>query len=498
MLNLNYLKQKELTPQLAARIVLERRACRNHLAPFIRGVFRIVSPADAYKHNWHIDLIAEHLEAVYNQEILRLIINIPPRYLKSISATVAFPAWVLGQNPSKRIMAASYSHFLSFKHSIDCRLVMESDWYKSIFPETVLRYGQIEKRKFETISKGHRIATSVGRGGTTVGEGGDILLVDDPVNPEQAYSEPERNTANRWYDQTYSTRLNDKKKGAIVIIMQRLHQNDLAGHVQKRDEWTVLKIPGEFKKRTIFDLKVVDDLGQVKKTKKILKKDSLLHPKYEGQVEIERSKKTLGSYGYSAQYQQNPSPEGGGIIKLAWFKRYKVLPPLQDVVQITQFWDTAQKSNEVLNAPWVCGTWYSTYDHHYLVHIFRDWMDYPAGKRTVKILAAKWTPHQIIIEDKSTGQSLIQELTRLPVLPFEPVQDKITRLSTESGLVESGVIYLPEEAPWLFDFEEEIQLFPNSTFKDQADMLSMALKFFRTQFLSNQINIGAGQSSVPQ
>jgi len=488
----------QISPKIAAKLLRHRRLCRSNLSPFVRGTFQIVSPGDQYKHNWHIDVICEHLEAVYKKQLFRLIINMPPRYMKSISASVAFPAWVLGQDPTQQIMCASYSHFLAFKHSGDCRLTVESPWYHSIFPNTKLQIGNIEKRKFETTAKGHRVSTSVG--GSTVGLGGNILIVDDPIDPEQAYSELERERSNRWYDQTFSTRLNDKKTGAIIIIMHRLHQNDLCGHVLKKaaDDWTVLKIPGEFKKKATYCVKSVTEIAGARKRKKHIKKDSLLHPDYEGRVEIERAKTTLGSYGYSSQYQQNPSPEGGGIIKLKWFGRYKSLPPMNEVVQVSQFWDTAQKSDEVLHAPWVCGTWYSTYTHHYLVHIYRDWMDYPTGKRTLKNLATKWKPHQIVIEDKSTGQSLIQEVAGLPTIPFEPDADKITRLSTESPLVESGIIILPEEANWLFEFEEEIQLFPNSTYKDQADMLSMALKFFRTRFLTNTINIGAGASSIPQ
>lgn len=485
-----------VTPEIAAKVLLERRACRKNLSPFVKGVFSLVSPGDIYKHNWHIDLMCEYLEAVYKRQILRLMIHIPPRYMKSITATVSFPAWVLGKKPTETILAASYSHFLAYKHSLDCRLVLESDWYKAIFPDTDLKYGEVDKRKFVTTSKGHRLSTSVG--GTTTGEGGNIILIDDPINPEQAYSEADRNRANRWFDQTVSTRLNDKKKGAVVIIMQRLHQNDVAGHVKSKSngDWKILDIPGEYKKRTVFSFKSVDSNGQVKKRKKILKKDSLLHPRYEGRTEIERAKTTLGTYGFACQYQQNPAPEGGGIIKLKWFTRYKSLPDMLDVVQVTQFWDTAQKANEVVNAPWVCGTWFSTYTHHYLAHVFRDWMDYPTGKRTVSNLASKYKPHRIVIEDKSTGQSLIQELEGLPVLPFEPENDKVTRLSTEGALVESGVICLPEKAPWLFDFEEEIQLFPNSTFMDQADMLSMALKYFRTTYAINQIGISSWDSKV--
>lgn len=486
--------QKEIKE--AAKILLWRRNLRNNLSPFIKQVFETVSAGDAYLHNWHIDCIAEHLEAVYKKQILRLIINIPPRYLKSISATVAFPAWVLGKNSSEKIMAASYSHFLAYKHSQDCRTVLQSEWYNQVFPNTILKFGQVEKRKFETIDQGHRTAVSVG--GTTTGLGGNILIVDDPIDPEKSFSETERLKANRWLDLTFSTRLDDKKTGAIIIVMQRLHQDDCCGHAIKKDKdrWTVLKLPGEYQKRTIIEFKEVNNLGEVKKRKRTLKKNTLLHSDYEGRSEIEQQKKTLGTYGFSSQYQQNPTPEGGGIIKLEWFKRFKFTPSGTDIVKISQFWDTAQKPDEVLNSPWVCGTFISTYTAHYLVHVFRDWLNYPDGKKKVKDLHAKWKPNVIVIEDKSTGQSLLQELTGLPTLGFEPEGDKVTRLSTESPSVEAGNIYLPEHADWLFDFEEEIGLFPNSTYKDQADMFSMALRYFRLNHISSLITIRGAKSQV--
>lgn len=452
----------------AAKALLERRKMRKHLSPFVRKVFATVSPGDKYLHNWHIDLMCEYLEFVSRGEITRLIINIPPRYMKSICVSVAWPAWILGQNSMAQIMVSSYSYMLSFKHSQDCRLVLQTDWYKHLFPDVEIASDQNEKRKFTTTKQGHRIATSVG--GSATGEGGNYLIVDDPVNPKMAMSDAERNTANTWFNQTFSTRLNDKKKGVMVVIMQRLHQDDLSGHLLEQGGWEHLCIPAVAEKKTIIDF------GSIHVEREV---GDLLHPDKENKVEIEKAKRTLGTYGFAGQYQQSPSPLGGGIIKISWFRRYATLPSPDQRVQTVQVWDTAQKASEVHNAPWVCGTWILTDNNYYLVDVYREWMTYPEGKQAAISLAAKWNPHAIVIEDKSTGQSLLQELTGLPVIAFEPEGDKVTRLSVESPAIEAGMVFLPDKATWLFDFEKEIANFPNSATKDQADMLSMALKYFQ-------------------
>ena len=440
---------------------------RKHLSPFVKRVFNSVSPGDKYLDNWHIDLMCEYLEAVTAGDFLRLIINIPPRYMKSICVSVAWPAWLLGQNPMAQIMASSYSHSLSTKHSQDCRLILKTQWYQNTFPNVEISSDQNEKRKFTTTKQGHRIATSVG--GSATGEGGNYLIVDDPVNPKMAASDAERTTANTWFDQTFSTRLNDKKTGAIVVIMQRLHESDLSGHLLEQGGWEHLCIPAVAEKKTIIDF------GSVHIEREV---GDLLQPEKENKPEIERAKRTLGAYGFAGQYQQSPSPLVGGLINISWFRRYTVLPSSDQWIKIVQVWDTAQKASEVHNAPWVCGTWILTDEKYYLVDVYREWMTYPDGKQAAISLAAKWNPHAIVIEDKSTGQSLLQELVGLPVIPFEPEGDKVTRLSVESPAIEAGMVLLPSKAAWLFDFEREISNFPNSATKDQADMLSMALKYF--------------------
>lgn len=267
---------------------------------FTQQCFRTVDPAHEYIHNWHIDCIIEHLQAVERGEIRRLIINMPPRSLKSITACVAWPAWLLGQNPSTQIVTASYAHDLSIKHSVDTRLIVESPWYKAAFPETIIAKDQNEKRKFQTTKRGHRKATSVG--GSITGDGGDYLIIDDPLKPDEAPSPVVRKGTNDWIDQTFLTRENDPKTSRALLVMQRVHEGDPTAHLKEKG-WEELILPAYFEKRTIIT---------VNNKKWICEEGSYLHEERLGEDELDTKLVELGMYGFCGQYLQRPSPEGGG------------------------------------------------------------------------------------------------------------------------------------------------------------------------------------------
>lgn len=290
---------------------LRARLLRHDLGAFIAQCFHTVSPHQPYRHNWHIDLIADYLEAVARGEISRLIINMPPRSLKSICVSVAWPAWLLAHNPTMRIMAASYSQQLATKHSLDCRLVMQSAWYRQLFPDTQLASDQNEKHKFATTRCGMRFATSVG--GTATGEGGHVLIADDVMSPLQAHSDSDRQMVNDWFDHTFTTRLDDKRHGAIVLVMQRLHAQDITAHLLEKGGWEHLCLPA-----------IAETSQRWKVGGRIYRRTrgSLLHPAREDRTLMERAKRELGSAHFSAQYQQQPLPTQGGMIQLEWFARF--------------------------------------------------------------------------------------------------------------------------------------------------------------------------------
>ncbi|SPE28557.1 conserved hypothetical protein [Candidatus Sulfotelmatomonas gaucii] len=214
---------------------------RNDFASFIERTFHELNPQANFVPGQYIDLLAATLEKCRTGQTKRQIINLPPRTLKSHAATVAYPAWLLGHDPSKQIICASYGQDLADKHARDCRTLMSSAFYLGLFPRTVLSPEKLSVNDFMTIAQGFRMATSVG--GVLTGRGADIIILDDPMKPEDALSETRRRASNDWYFNTLLSRLNSKENGVIIIVMQRLHQEDLVGEVMEREHWDVLSLP---------------------------------------------------------------------------------------------------------------------------------------------------------------------------------------------------------------------------------------------------------------
>src|SRR5271166_558258 len=229
-------------PLIASSRALLHAVLRQSPLAFLDKCFSTISPGQILVRDWHLSAIAHRLEQVRKGEVRRLIINLPPRSLKSISASVAFPAFVLGHDPTRRLICVSYSAELAKKHSNDFRALVEAPWYRSAFPTTRIGPYKNSEIEIEFTSRGFRLATSVG--GTLTGRGGDIIVIDDPLKPDDAYSEAKRNAANEWFKSTLLSRLDDKRTGAIVIVMQRVHIDDLTGFVQSlSDDWEVLSLP---------------------------------------------------------------------------------------------------------------------------------------------------------------------------------------------------------------------------------------------------------------
>src|ERR1700757_3979154 len=213
---------------------------RSDLGYFAERCFHQLNPQAAFLMNWHIEVIAAKLTEVREGKIRRLIINLPPRHLKSLLASIAFPAWCLGHDPSAQILCVSYAQDLADKLARDCRSIMMSPWYRQIFSTRLAPYRHAVQ-EFITTRQGYRLATSTG--GVLTGRGADLILIDDPLKPEEALSEARRNATNNWYANTLYSRLNDKRRGGIVIIMQRLNEDDLVGNVLGQEPWEVVCFP---------------------------------------------------------------------------------------------------------------------------------------------------------------------------------------------------------------------------------------------------------------
>jgi predicted phage terminase large subunit-like protein len=441
-----------------------------NLEDFIKNSFSILNPSTKFLPNWHIDLIAYKLNEVAKGNIKRLIINVPPRSLKSTCVSVAWPAWLLGHDPSRRIMASSYSQILSLKHSLDCKRLITSKWYQQLFPDVKICSDHNRVNKFITTGSGYRFATSVL--GTATGEGGNYLIVDDPHNAIQAASPILRKKGVEWFEQTFVSRLDDKKNGAIVIVMQRLHEDDLTGHLIKKKNhfWHVLTLPALANGETIYKFNNRTIIRQDKEP---------LHAKREDIKEIEQTRIELGDYAFNAQYLQNPITKLGKCIKYEWLKKYDNAP--KEFIRLVQSWDIACKIGEK-NDFSVCTTWGETLNQYYLLDVVRERLDYPDLKKIILSKASNWKPGAILIEDKASGIAMIQDLTRqsdLTILPIKVSINKLNRFAAISAMFESGQVILPNSAPWLVDYENELLNFPGSTHDDQADSTSQFLNYIR-------------------
>jgi len=448
-----------------------RALLRQYFCAFIQRSFRHLNPQTSMQMNWHIEVIAAKLEACRRGEIRRLIINVPPRHLKSICASVAFPAWVLGLDPTAQILCVSYAQDLADKLARDCRSLITSAWYKATFP-TRLSTEKQAVQEFVTNRQGFRMATSVG--GVLTGRGADIIVIDDPLKPDEALSDSRRQSANEWYDNTLYSRLNSKERGCIILIMQRLHEDDLVGHVLAQEKWEVLSFPA------IADRDEEHVVETALGTRRFVRREGeLLHPQRESRDVLDGIRKTVGEYNFAGQYLQAPAPPGGGMVKEEWFKSYGPTEKPQSFDRIVQSWDTANKASEVSDYS-VCTTWGMKGKDIYLLDVLRRRMTYPDLKRTVLQQARLYSSKFILIEDSASGTQLIQELGRdgLSGLKARKAdRDKVIRLSTQTSLIESGFVYLPREAGWRADYLREITIFPNCKFDDQVDSTSQALAF---------------------
>ena len=394
--------------------------------------------------------------------------TLPPRNLKSICASVAFPAWALGHDPTLRIICASYSSELAAKHARDCRAVMESPWYRQVFPKTRLDRAKTAEMEFATTARGFRLATSVG--GTLTGRGGNLIIIDDALKASDAMSDLRREAVNAWFRNSLISRLDDKARDRIVVIMQRLHADDLVGYLLNRDEgWKHLSLPAIAQGRERFDL----GNGRVF----IREPGEALHPEREPLETLDRIKTTIGTYEFSAQYQQDPMPLEGGLIKWSWFRSYDDAPERQPTSFVSQSWDSASKAEEIHDYS-VCTTWLRHGDEHYLLDVTRLRLEYPALKRLIVEMANRYRPDAVLIEDKGSGTQLIQDLRDggevLPIA-ITPEADKITRMYAQSAKIEAGHVLLPREALWLDDFRTEILQFPRGRYDDQVDSVSQYL-----------------------
>jgi predicted phage terminase large subunit-like protein len=473
---------------------------RRSLKEFTKRSWQTIEPGRDFHDNWHIDAISEHLQAVVEGKIRRLIINIPPRHMKSISVAVALPAWTWTIQPQKRFLFASYASSLSIRDSVKCRRLIDSPWYQQHFGQTFQLTGdQNQKQRFENSQTGYRIATSVD--GALTGEGGDIIVIDDPHNVREAESSAVREGVLEWWDQAMQSRLNDPKTGAFIIIMQRVHEKDLTGHILANElgqEWDHLCLPARYEighpTPTVSSLGFNDPRTE---------EGELLWPERIDEPTLQNLERSLGSYASAGQLQQRPMPKGGGILRAEWWVPWDK-PDLPEIEYVIQSWDTAfstkEKTSYSARTTW--GVFKSRGQTNAIVlDMWYDRVTYPELRRIAQEAYNSYEPDAVLIEKKASGQSLIQDLrvAGVPVIEYLPDRDKEARAHASSALLEDGRIYFPSDKKWAKNLIDICAAFPATENDDIVDTCTQAwLRLRKGWFVTHSQDYDDDDSELPK
>ena len=446
---------------------------RNNLAMFIARSQMVLQPHKPYIHGPHIEAIAHQLERCMRGDIRFLIINLPPRYLKSVCCSIAFPAFLLGHNPHLGITCLSYGETLALDLSRSCRKVMQSREYAELFPGTRLSTAKNTEEIFYTTAGGSRRAVSMN--GANTGLGADFLIIDDPIKADDALSPHRREEVISRMKNTLLSRLNDKKKGCIILVMQRLHMDDLTGYLLEQGGWTVLSLPA------IAEAYEEIPLGGGRVWKR--SPGGVLLPDYETLEDLNQLRRSMGDFSFLPQYQQRPIPENGQIFLWDKFQFYDTPPLFKNGDRYVMSWDTAMKDGE-LNDYSVCTVWQVYQEkYYYLVDVIRKKMLYPELLKTVYAEAHKYPLVHLLFEDAGSGTILYQTVSEKYDLPIDEVHciqpegNKATRASAITNLIEEGRVFLPRQSPLLDPFKNELLQFPNGRHDDQVDSMVNFLRW---------------------
>tara|TARA_R110000751_G_scaffold48207_4_gene107575 strand:- start:1169 stop:2593 length:1425 start_codon:yes stop_codon:yes gene_type:complete len=449
---------------------LYKELAERSLRHFIKQAWSIVEPSYVFRSNWHIDAISDHLEALRNREIRQLIINIPPRCMKSLAASVFFPSWVWTNEPSAKFVYASYAQTLSVRDSMKMRRIVTSEWFQKNWP-IQLETDSNQKIKFENVATGYRIATSVE--GIATGEGGDFVACDDPHNVNEAESVAKREGTVTWWDETMSSRLNDPKTGCRFIIMQRVHDRDITGHLLETGGWEHLCLPMEYdpKRKCIIETTGFKDPRS--------KEGELLFEEHVGQKEIKTLKTNMGPYAYAGQYDQNPVPRKGTMLDVDNIDvRAEPSAPIKREVR---GWDkagtegggarTAGVKLAILTNGKICITDVVKFQ-------FSAAKREKAIKNTAEMDGKKI---RIYIEQeggsggKESAEGTISNLAGFKAYHEPPRGDKEVRAEPLAIQLDVSNVEVLARG-WTAEYIDELRKFPVGKFKDQVDATSLALK----------------------
>lgn len=491
-----------------------KRRCEESLAKFVKESWHIIEPGSPYIHNWHIDFICEHLEAItdgvqfedgtyYN----RLLINVPPGAMKSLLTSVFWPAWWWGpkNEPHKRFLCASHSQGLAIRDSTKMRRLVQSEWYQSLWGDRVVLTGdQNSKLKYETTATGFREAVAAG---SITGSRGDVVIIDDPHSVEGAASDAMRSSTTEWFLEAVPTRLNNPEKSAIVVIMQRLHESDVSGVIlEKKLGYDQILLPMRYDPgRAASTLLGIEDPRS--------EEGELLFPARFPEEVVDRDERVMGPYAAAGQFQQSPEPRGGGIIKRDWWQRWErpTYPPFDYIIAsldtaytvkqendpsamtVWGIWSSGDQVAQITRAPTSDGEMLAVLERKYnedrprvmLMHAWTERLEFHDLVERVRETIERYGVEHLLVENKAAGHSVAQELRRVygsddfSMQLLDPKnQDKMARLYSVQHLFAEGLIYAPERQ-WTEMTINQVAQFPKGKHDDIVDTVSMALRHMR-------------------
>lgn len=454
----------------------KRTACKLSLYNFLVFFWDTIIQ-DEFVDNWHIKYICDEIQKVAENVFARkpleynLIINVPPGTSKSTICTIMLPAWCWVRDPTTRIISGSYAADLAIEHAVKSRDLLKSDKFRFIFGNLInFKQDMDLKKSYENTRGGARIIAATG--GQVTGRHGHLIIIDDPINPKQSLSDVERQNATNWIDNTLSSRKIDKKMTPTILIMQRLAEDDPTGHQLEKDGVPVKHIclPAE-----------ITDLDNIKPHEmEKFYTEGLLDKNRMDKITLRREKINMGSRQYAGQYLQSPVAAEGNLLKREWWSFYEILP-MEKPIRTVQSWDTAFKKGQE-NDYSVCTTWKQFQHGFYLIGFFAEKLEYPQLKIQVDLLYNLFKPNNILIEEKGSGISVIQDLKQNSALPITGIKvdsDKIARANMASPMIEARNVYLPTHADYTERIIEQCSGFPNVKFDDIVDSITQFINWAR-------------------
>lgn len=455
-------------------------AARDDLHLFLSLIFRYIEPQTPFVDGNHFRVLATAFENVISGKTPRLLVAVPPRFGKSMLGSVALPAWALGREPGLKVICASYGDQLARGFAQKSRDVMVSPTYQSIFPGAGLDHGGGALEELRTEAKGYRMATSVG--GVVTGKGANLIIIDDPLKAVDAESDQIRQTVYDWVKGSLMSRFDLGEIGQMIVIMQRLHQDDLIGRLRDDGGWAMLEMPAKAWKEATYDMGYGRSWS--------VKPGELLYPAGFNDAALQERRSSMSEASFNAQFMQRPDAAGGTLFKLKHFQRYTQRPFNHHIELIVQSWDLAL-TEESHGAFSVCTTWAICGLKLYLLDVFRKKLDFPRLAYAVRNLAKKHQAHQVIIETSGIGKAVFQEVRKDEALlgrlmGHNPKEGKVERATVQVPKVERKRVYLPMAAPWLEAFEAEVTGFPLTKYADQVDSM---VQFLHALDSPNQITM---------